>query len=119
MTDRFHFSLGGTRIPSVSEKPIKSLGKTFDYTLRVVASIKSTTRDLVGWLTAAEVKTTRLIQSLDILSWYPAQDSVAIVVYEFPMSTVAGLERKISCHLCRWLGLPQSLSSIAIYSKKN
>ena len=50
MTDKFHFSLDGTQMPSLSEKPIKSLDKTFDHTFKDAASIKATNRELEAWL---------------------------------------------------------------------
>lgn len=46
------------------------------------------------------------------------QRSVSLVL-DIPMSTVVGFERKISNHLCRQLGLPRSLSNIALYGQKN
>ena len=49
--DRFHFDLGGTRLPSVTEKPLKSLGKTFDCSLKDAASIRATSEQLESWLT--------------------------------------------------------------------
>ena len=52
VTDKFRFSLDGTQIPSVTEKPIKKLGKTFDCPLKDAASIKATNRELEAWLTA-------------------------------------------------------------------
>ena len=42
-----------------------------------------------------------------------------LLVYKFPISTVEGLERRVSSHLRHWLGLPRSLSSIAFYGNKN
>ncbi|KAK0145691.1 hypothetical protein N1851_015413 [Merluccius polli] len=42
-----------------------------------------------------------------------------LLVYDVPLTTVEGLERKVSGYLRRWLGLPQSLSSIALYGNKN
>ena len=42
-----------------------------------------------------------------------------LLVYESPISTVEGLERRVSSHLRCWLGLPRSLSSIALYGNKN
>lgn len=42
-----------------------------------------------------------------------------LLVYSVPMSTVEGFEQKISRYLRRWLGLPRSLSSIALYGWKN
>lgn len=49
VTDRFPFSRGGTQIPSVREKLIKSLVKTFDCTLKDAISIRAT--NLEEWLT--------------------------------------------------------------------
>ena len=42
-----------------------------------------------------------------------------LLVYEFPISTVQGFERRNSRYLRRWLGLPRSLSSIALYGHNN
>ena len=36
-----------------------------------------------------------------------------------PITAVEGFERRINRHLCRWLGLPRSLSSIALYGQNN
>ena len=41
------------------------------------------------------------------------------MVYEVPISTVEGFEARVSRFLRRWLGLPRSLSSIALYGQKN
>ncbi len=42
-----------------------------------------------------------------------------LLVYEVPISTLETLERKVSSHLRKWLGLPKSLSSIALYGHHN
>ncbi|XP_053170226.1 uncharacterized protein LOC128354001 [Scomber japonicus] len=52
--DRFSFFLGDTQIPSVTEKPVKSLGKIFDCSLRDTASIRATNEQLDGWLKAVD-----------------------------------------------------------------
>lgn len=36
-------------------------------------------------------------------------------VYEFSMTTVEGIERKINKRLRRWLGVPPSFSSVGLY----
>lgn len=120
VTDKFRFSLDGTQIPSVTEKPIKSLGKTFDCTLKDAASIKATNRELEAWLTAVDKsglpgKFKAWIYQHGVLPrilW-------PLLVYEFPITTVQGFERRISRYLRRWLGLPRSLSSIALYGHNN
>jgi len=42
MTNKFCFALGSTQIPSITEKPVKRLGKGFDCNLRDTASIRPT-----------------------------------------------------------------------------
>ena len=41
------------------------------------------------------------------------------MLYEVAITTVEGMERKISSYLRRWLGLPKSLSSVALYGTTN
>lgn len=42
-----------------------------------------------------------------------------LLVYTIPITTVKGMEKKISSSLQRWLGLPRSLSSSALYGTSN
>ena len=46
VSDRFLFALGETTIPSVTEKPVKSLGKIFDSSLKDSAAIQQTKSEL-------------------------------------------------------------------------
>lgn len=48
VVDKFQFCISETPIPTLSEKPVKSLGKIFDSSLRDTASIKSTYEELEG-----------------------------------------------------------------------
>lgn len=59
----------------------------------------------------------RKIQGMDLPAPDSAKDPVATppLVPEFPISTISDLERRVSRYLRRWLGLPKSLSSIALY----
>ena len=43
------FNITGTAIPTITEKPVKSLGKVFDSSLRDTTSIQSTCTELDGW----------------------------------------------------------------------
>ncbi|XP_056097411.1 uncharacterized protein LOC130076370 [Rhinichthys klamathensis goyatoka] len=120
VTDKFHFSLGTTKIPSLTEEPVKSLGKVFNCSLRDAASIKATNQDLETWLAAVDKsglpgKFKAWIYQHGILPrilW-------PLLVYEVPISTVESFEMRISRFLRRWLGLPRSLSSIALYGQNN
>lgn len=50
--DKFQFSLGDILIPSVLDKPVKSLRKLYDAILRDKAAIQVTSRELGTWLVA-------------------------------------------------------------------
>ncbi|KAK0151167.1 hypothetical protein N1851_007647 [Merluccius polli] len=110
----------GTAIPTITEKPVKSLGKVFDCSLRDTTSIQSTCTELDGWLKSVDKsglpgKFKAWVYQHGILPrilW-------PLLVYAVPISTVETLERRVSNHLRRWLGLPRSLSSIALYGNTN
>lgn len=116
VTDRFHFTLGDPKIPSVSEKPGKSLGNFFTSNLKDTAARQVTSNDLVTWLKAVDKsglpgKFKAWIYQHGILPrllW-------PLLIYEISLTIVEGFERKISQSLRRWLGLPRSLSSIALF----
>ncbi|XP_050957201.1 uncharacterized protein LOC127158092 [Labeo rohita] len=116
VVDRFRFAIGGTPIPSVTEKSVKSLGKVFNSSLRDTDALQQTRADLTTWLAAIDKSglpgkfKTWIYQHgvLPRILW-------PLLVYETPISTVEKLERTISQFLRRWLGLPRSLSSIALY----
>ncbi|CAJ1075238.1 LOW QUALITY PROTEIN: uncharacterized protein LOC109089580 [Xyrichtys novacula] len=116
VSDQFRFMLGDIRIPSVSEKPVKSLGKLFTGDLKDTAARQGTSDDLDTWLSAVDKsglpgKFKAWIYQHGILPrllW-------PMLIYEVPITTVEGFERKVSRFLRRWLGLPRSLSSIALF----
>ena len=111
------FYVTGERIPTVSENPVKCLGKQFDATLGDKENMKNVEQQLAEWLT-------RIDQSGlpgNYKAWMYQHGVLPrilwpLLVYEFPLSGVEGLERKISSHLRRWLGVPRSFSSVGLYS---
>lgn len=120
VTDKFRFTLAGTVIPSISEQPVKSLGKYFDCTLKDSTSIQRTNKELEDWL--------RRVDKSGLPGRFKAwiyQHSILprilwpLLVYAVPITTVEAMERKISSFLRRWLGLPCSLSSSALYGCSN
>ncbi|XP_059199347.1 uncharacterized protein LOC131979398 [Centropristis striata] len=120
VTDRFRFSLGLHQIPSVTERPVKSVGKVFTCSLKDADSIKATSADLEGWL--------RTVDKSGLPGRFKAwvyQHGILprilwpLLIYEVPMTVVEGFEQKVSSYLRRWLGLPRSLSSIGLYGNTN
>nr|XP_055028991.1 uncharacterized protein LOC129418090 [Misgurnus anguillicaudatus]XP_055035306.1 uncharacterized protein LOC129423146 [Misgurnus anguillicaudatus] len=118
--DKHRFYVDGVIIPTVSEKPVKSLGKIFDSTLKDKVAVEAAHRELKSWLSAVDKsglpgKFKAWIYQHGILPrllW-------PLLIYEVPVSLVEGFERNISQYLRRWLGLPKSLSSIALYGHNN
>ena len=116
VADKFRFSIAGTPIPTISEQPVKSLGKFFDSSLRDAASIKNTCEELEGWL--KDVDKTGLPGKFK--AWVYQHGILPrilwpLLLYEFPITTITDLESRVSRYLRRWLGLPRSLTSIALY----
>lgn len=117
VADQFPFTLEGSQSPSVTERPVKSLGKIFDSSLKDTTALQHTKNDVMNWLTAVDKSglpgkyKAWLYQHgiLPRLLW-------PLLVYEVPTTTVEALERTSSQFLRRWLGLPRSLSNIALYS---
>ena len=112
------FTIVGEFIATVTEKPVKSLGKWF-YT-KDQAAIKGIGGDLDDWL--------RKIDKSGLPGMFKAwlyQHAILprilwpLMLYEVAITTVEGMERKISGYLRRWLGLPKSLSSAALYETTN
>ncbi|KAJ3585391.1 hypothetical protein NHX12_014110, partial [Muraenolepis orangiensis] len=101
VVDKFRFNIADTAIPSISEKPVKSLGKVFDCSLRDTTSIQSTCTELDGWLKSVDKsglpgKFKAWVYQHGILPrilW-------PLLVYAVPISTVETLERRCSWKAC-------------------
>ena len=114
--EKVRFTIAGETIPTLSEKPIKSLGKNFNGSLKDTAAKQKTIKDLEEWLTKIDKSglpgrfKAWLFQHavLPRILW-------PLLVYDIPITTMESLERAISNRLRRWLGLPRCLSSAALY----
>lgn len=107
VSNRFRFFLGDTQsfIIIIHQETHKSCGKTFNSTLWLMTVDKTGLQDKFNaWI---------FQHSFHPRILWP------LLVYEFLLSMMESFERRISHHFCRWLGLPQSVSSIALYGHKN
>ncbi|KAK1892351.1 Glutamyl-tRNA reductase [Dissostichus eleginoides] len=95
--EKFWFNIEDTVIPTISEKPV--LDKVFDSSLRDTISVDKS--GLPGKFKAWVYQHGILPRIL----W-------PLLIYAFPISIVKTLERRVSNHLRKWLGLPKSPSSI-------
>ncbi|KAI2644199.1 Renalase [Labeo rohita] len=112
--------MNGLQIPSLTEKPVKSLGKLFDVTLRDTVAIQAMHAELKTWLAAVD----RSGLPGKFKAWIYQHGILPrllwpLLMYQVPITTVETLERNISQFLRRWLGLPKSLSCIALYGHTN
>ena len=118
--EKVRFTVAGETIPTLSKKPIKSLGKTFNSSLKDTTTKQKTIKDLEEWLTKIDKSglpgrfKAWLFQHavLPQILW-------PLFVYDIPIITVESLERAISNRLRRWLGLPRCLSGAALYENSN
>ena len=95
--EKVRFTEAGETIPTLSEKPIKSLGKTFNSSLKDTAAKQKTIKDLEEWLRKIDKSglpgrfRAWLFQHA-VLSWilWP------LLAYDILITTVESLERAIS-----------------------
>ena len=115
--DRFRFRIGDAVIPTVQEKPVKSLGKWFTHTLKDQEHTEEMLTQAQSWM--------KSIDASGLPGKYKAwcyQHGILprliwpMLMYDIPLSKVESMERKINSFLRRWLGVPGSFSSIGLYS---
>ena len=120
MADNFRFSLSSTMIPTLSECPVKTLGKIFNITLSDTNAVWALVGDLELWL--ARVDKSGLPGHFKAWVYQHAvlpRILWLLFVYDSPMTIVEDMERKINRYLWRWLGFPRSLSSAVLYGTSN
>lgn len=116
VADEFRFCLGDTRIPSVSEMPVKSLGKLFTSDLKDKVARQAASDDLSSWLSTVD----RSGIPGKFKAWNYQHGILPrllwpLLIYEVLITTVESFERRINHFVRRWLGLPRSLNSIALH----
>ena len=112
------FLIGETQIPTISEMPVKSLGRWYNESLTDKEQCRQVREDLIKGLSI--IDKTPLPGRLKLwcfqfgllprLMW-------PLTVYEIPISKVEKLERVVSSFVRKWLGLPRCLTSVALYGR--
>ena len=112
------FSMQGDRIPTISDEPIKSLGKWFNATLQDKSTVKDIQVQLKAWLT--RIDNTVLPGNLKMwcyqhgiiprLSW-------PFSLYDIPLASAFSMERTANGYLRKWMGVPKSFTQVCLYSK--
>ena len=117
-TDRFILKIQGEDIPSITDNPVKCLGKWFDDSLNEKANVLRIKTQLQEGLQKIDrsglpgkFKAWLFQHGLLLRLMWP------LMLYEITTTTVEMLEKTISKHLRRLLGVPPSYSSIDLYWK--
>ena len=100
--EKVRFTVVGETIPTLSEKPIKGLDKTFNSNLKDTAAKQKTIKDVEGWLTKID-KSGLPDQYKALLFQYAVLPRILwpLLVYDIPITTVESLERENSNRLRR------------------
>ena len=112
--------LGDERIPTVSEAPVKSFGRWYTSDLRDTKRVAEVKNQLEEGLSAIDkcglpgkCKLWCLqFGLLPRLMW-------PLMIYEVAMTHVEAMERRISVMCQKWLGVPKSFSTVALYGSSN
>ena len=118
--EKVRFTVAGETILTLSEKPIKNLGKTFNRSLKDTTAKQKTIKDLEEWLT--KIDKSGLPGRFKAWLFHHvvlARILWPLLVYDIPITTVESLERAISNRLRRWLGLPRCLRGATLYGDSN
>ena len=112
------FCIGDDPIPTVSEQPVKSLGRWYNESLRDKDQVQQVRQDIADGLES--INKTLLPGKLKLwclqfgllprVMW-------PLTVYEVPITTVEKMERTITSYVKKWLGVPRCLSNIGLYGK--
>ena len=112
------FHIGDDPIPTVSEQPVKSLGRWYNASLKDKDQVQQLRQDIANGLES--INKTLLPGKLKLwclqfgllprIMW-------PLTIYEVPITTVEKMERTITSYVKKWLGVPRCLSNIALYGK--
>ena len=113
------FEIGGQRVPTVSDLPLKSLGRWYDESMKDINQVKETSKTLQEGL--LKIDSCPLQGKYKV--WYLQHVFIQmllwhLLVYEISTSAVEKMEAKINKYSRTWLGLPPGLSNVAMYCRQ-
>ena len=113
------FTVGSQQIPTVSQEPVKSLGRWYD------SSMKDTKRglEIVELATEGLLAINRCGLQGKLKVWCLQFMLIPkllwpLLVYETCSTTVEAIEAKINKFTKRWLGVPPGLTDVAMHCRK-
>ena len=115
--ERMKYRIGQEVIPTITEKPIKGLGKWYRAAMSDRESICNIHTKIAEWM--KEINSSGLPGRFKLwmyqhgvlprLTW-------PFTVYTIPITEVEKMEVTLNKHIKQWLGIPRTFSSIGLYS---
>ena len=111
-------TIDGKAITSITEKPVKHLGKEYNKSMNekdqieeVMKECKMSLKKIERCKVPGQYKAWMMQHMLLPRIMWP------LTIYNIPMTKVEEMQRQITLKLKRWLGLPNSLSVESLYTK--
>ena len=119
VAEDIRFSIAGQPIPTVSQEPVKSLGRWYDASLKDTKRGKETLEQTAEGLQAIEKSGLQGKHKLWCLQHMLIPKLLwPLLVYEITSSTVERIEAKINKFTRRWLHVPPCLTDVALYCRQ-
>ena len=114
--DRTRYRVGGEAIPSISDAPVKSLGRWFTKELsdkNQIIEIRTMVEDGLKRIDRCTLPNKLKLWCLKFglfprIMW-------PLMLYEIAMTHVERMEQRISVHVRKWLGVPPCTTNISFY----
>lgn len=113
------FDVGNARIPTISEAPVKSLGRWYTSDLRDVSQVGAIKKRLKEGLVI--IDSCGLPGKLKLWCWQFGllpRIMWPFTVYEIGLSHVEAMERHVNAYLRKWMGVPPGLTTVGLYSRR-
>ena len=112
------FAVDGVEIPSLQEKPLKTLGRFYDASITDEESRNSLKHKLLdGLRTIDKSKLSGFMKVWTLQHLLLPKVQWQLMLYDIPLSWVQKLEQTVSKHIRKWLGVSRNLTGVALYSR--
>ncbi|GFO32390.1 reverse transcriptase [Plakobranchus ocellatus] len=113
------FTVAEQQIPTVSQEPVKSLGRWYDSSMKDIRRGAETLELASESLLAINKCGLQGIFKIWCLQFMLIPKLLGrLLVYDICSSTVEAIEAKINKYTRKWLGVPPGLSDVAMYCRK-
>ena len=110
--------INGNPITSITEKPVKYLGKVYDKSLGDREQIEEVAREVKEFLRKIErCKVPGRYKAWMLQHMLLPKLMWPLTIYNVPLTKVSEIQKLLTGKLKKWLGLPRSLSEACLYAR--